>query len=250
MNIAFINHKGGIGKTTLAVNTAFRSRELKKRLLLLDCDEQCNSLQLFSGYDWSKEQKWTSDNYVMLGIGHSNVKLNIEDRFDNILFDCPPSEQSATNFLSFLQKNGLNIDIWIIPIESRMSITGADTIIHKIRKAFPQARIVLVFSRCVSGEVTQADRAEAARFPNVELCKIVIPASSVGLNKFEQRGGQAVWYYYTNRTATRMKMFCETLLKGMPIASVFVNGNNTEIDADRKLFITTPINKRVEYGKW
>ena len=35
MKIAFINHKGGIGKTTLAVNTAFRSKELKRDLL---CD--------------------------------------------------------------------------------------------------------------------------------------------------------------------------------------------------------------------
>jgi len=56
MKIAFINHKGGIGKTTLAVNTAFRSKELKRGLRLLDFDQQKNSMQLYSGYDWDGER--------------------------------------------------------------------------------------------------------------------------------------------------------------------------------------------------
>ena len=48
MRIALINHKGGVGKTTLAVNIAFYYKEKGERLLLVDVDEQHNSLQLFS----------------------------------------------------------------------------------------------------------------------------------------------------------------------------------------------------------
>jgi len=50
MKLAIINHKGGVGKTMLAVNIAFRYVEKKKQLALVDFDDQRNAMQLFSGY--------------------------------------------------------------------------------------------------------------------------------------------------------------------------------------------------------
>lgn len=44
--IAFFNNKGGVGKTTLACNVAAHLAMAKSRVLLVDCDPQCNSTQL------------------------------------------------------------------------------------------------------------------------------------------------------------------------------------------------------------
>ena len=183
MKIAFINHKGGIGKTTLAVNTAFRSLELKRKLLLLDFDEQKNSMQLFSGYCWSNEPMYNEDDYIWLVNGNvGRINCNWSE-FDNILFDCPPSYLSADSFMNFLQNHNLSVDLWVVPVESRTSISGATTVTSKIRQYYPNSRILIVLNRCASGEITQADRMEIARFPNIELSKIIIPASKTGLHK-------------------------------------------------------------------
>jgi chromosome partitioning protein len=44
--ISFMNMKGGVGKTTLAVNVAYALADLhKKKILLIDCDPQFNATQ-------------------------------------------------------------------------------------------------------------------------------------------------------------------------------------------------------------
>jgi cellulose biosynthesis protein BcsQ len=47
ISISFFNNKGGVGKTTLTCNIAAHfALELRKRVLLVDCDPQCNTTQL------------------------------------------------------------------------------------------------------------------------------------------------------------------------------------------------------------
>lgn len=61
--ISFVNMKGGVGKTTLAVNVAdVLSRRLNYRVLLVDLDPQFNATQsLYSGNDYLNLRKGGED---------------------------------------------------------------------------------------------------------------------------------------------------------------------------------------------
>jgi len=146
--IALVNQKGGVGKTTTALNLGAYLAEAKKYVLVIDSDSQGNAS---SGLGISPENAKTSLYEILTGqvsaanaiiesqienlkvipstpsLAAANVELvNVENRenllresllevrnhFDYILIDCPPS-------LGILTINGLvAADDVIIPVQS------------------------------------------------------------------------------------------------------------------------------------
>lgn len=132
--IAVVNQKGGVGKTTTAVNLTAALTEAGRRVLLCDFDPQANATSglglnkknlKYSVYDViinqiPTEQAIQSTKYgdvlpsspdlagaavELLSIPNPNGQLKaalerVQDRYDLILIDCPPS-------LELLTLNGL-----------------------------------------------------------------------------------------------------------------------------------------------
>ena len=46
--IAFFNNKGGVGKSTSAINVAHAMVQYGKKVLVIDCDNQQNTFQFFT----------------------------------------------------------------------------------------------------------------------------------------------------------------------------------------------------------
>ena len=78
--IAFANQKGGVGKTTSAINVAASLGQLGKQVLLLDLDPQGNTT---SGVGVSKKALRCSTNEVILGQASAKDAV-VETQFANL----------------------------------------------------------------------------------------------------------------------------------------------------------------------
>ena len=98
ITIAMFNNKGGVGKTTLTNNIAsFIADKLHKRVLVIDCDPQCNSTQLLMG------QEFASELYLNLDLPSqittiSDILQPIEDGDSQISDTFIPIHSSKTRF--------------------------------------------------------------------------------------------------------------------------------------------------------
>jgi cellulose biosynthesis protein BcsQ len=63
--IAFFNHKGGVSKTTSVFHIGWMLASLGKKVILVDCDPQCNLTGLLLDYDHSEEYPFESKSEVL-----------------------------------------------------------------------------------------------------------------------------------------------------------------------------------------
>jgi len=162
--IAIANQKGGVGKTTTAINLSACLAEVGKKVLVIDLDPQGNTT---SGFGIDKNELETTIYEMMVGecdledclikevfknlsILPSNINLSgaeielieidrkeyivadqvhqIRDQYDFIIIDCPPS-------LSMLTINAMTTaDTVLVPIQCEYyALEGLSQLIHTIQ---------------------------------------------------------------------------------------------------------------------
>ena len=99
--LAFLNQKGGVGKTTMAFNTAHALAEEGKKVLCLDMDPQAN-LSLICGHDSAKSDSVSIHQLLINGIKELKPLHAPALVYDNILHgdkvDLIPAGQELSGF--------------------------------------------------------------------------------------------------------------------------------------------------------
>src|SRR6056297_1760452 len=162
--ISIANQKGGVGKTTTAINLASSLANLRNKILLIDLDYQANATSCL-GVDRGTVQKSIFDVFkrqatfeeILIKSNHRNVDVlpaktmvegveeviiadsnrdfilhdlvqNIKEKYDYILIDCPPS-------LGYITTNALVAsDGVIVPVQCEfLAMDGLTQLLNTIR---------------------------------------------------------------------------------------------------------------------
>ena len=116
--VAVWTHKGGVGKTTLAVHLAYWAARTQRRCLLVDMDRQGNAIEWLGGDEVQPVRPGTViDRSPLLSVLYSpdGPGLNLPP-FDVLVVDAPPALEVASH---------VTPDLWVIPVDSVFAVRGA-----------------------------------------------------------------------------------------------------------------------------
>lgn len=247
--VAFANQKGGIGKTTSAINIAASVAQQGKKVLMCDCDPQGNTTSGIgvnkknlreSTYDiligrCTAKEAVVKTQYENLSVLPTNISLagaefelislddratrlksalaEIKDEYDYIFIDCPPS-------LGILTLNALAAsDGVIIPMQCEyFALEGLSQLMITIRKIKeslnPDLEITGILITMFQGRLnlSQMVLAELKKYYAAKLFKTVVPRS-VRLSEAPSYGMPIAYYDKTSKGAEAYRDIAKELIE-------------------------------------
>ncbi|QDS91623.1 MinD/ParA/CobQ/CobA-like protein [Roseimaritima multifibrata] len=164
MIYAFLNQKGGVGKTTLSIHTATELSSRGRRVLLVDADPQGSSLA------WSNYRE--KSDFTVVGMAKATIHREVESLaqdYDDVIIDGPPRVTELARSII------LAADVVVIPLQpSPMDVWAAAETVDLVREAQvfkPNIRCCLMLNRKIANTAIGRDVREALAELEVPILK-------------------------------------------------------------------------------
>jgi chromosome partitioning protein len=119
--LTFFNNKGGVGKSTAAINVAHAMARIGKSVVVADCDSQRNSYRYF--VDVPDDDYSGVTRYDGINIAFAEAMSDVPQNADFILIDCPPALESAAYILGKCDYVFVPIELGTFPIQGIAKVT-------------------------------------------------------------------------------------------------------------------------------
>lgn len=148
MRIAFVNQKGGVGKTTLAVNVADAIARRGKRVLLIDADPQGAALDWAAAREESHNEEEGDVLFPVVGLPTNFIHKELSSLgrdYDCVVIDGPPRVNKVSSAAIMAS------DLVLIPVQpSPYDVWATDEIIalvDHVKTVRPELAAVFVVNR-------------------------------------------------------------------------------------------------------
>ena len=202
MIYAFLNQKGGVGKTTLSIHTAAELSRRKRRVLLIDADPQGSALA------WSNLRD--KARFTVVGMPKATIHKEIEmlaADYDDVIIDGPPRVTELARSII------LASDVVVIPLQpSPMDVWAAAETVDLVREAQvykPELKCCLMVNRKITNTAIGRDVREALEELDVAVLQSDI-AQRVAFAE-SAASGQTVVPHRRKKAAKEIRNFVDEL---------------------------------------
>lgn len=168
MIFGFVNQKGGVGKTTLALNVAASFARRGARVLVVDADPQASAM------DWS-EARTEALPVPVVGLPRSTIHREIVELardYEHVFIDAPPRVTDLSRAII------VACDIVVIPVQpSPLDVWAAGEVVALLTEARvfkPSSRATFVINRKIANSAIGRDVRDALANFDVPTCATAI----------------------------------------------------------------------------
>ncbi|MBW2335894.1 MAG: AAA family ATPase [Deltaproteobacteria bacterium] len=226
MIISFVNQKGGVGKTTTAINLAIGLKKKNYNLVFIDADPQGSAVQ-WHAIEGNKSFEILHHPSPIHATDIRQLSMN----YDYVIIDAPPAIGDiskailAVTDLAIIPLSPSALDVW--------SCWGTLKMVDEIRPLNSDIEVKLLINRKIPGTKIGRDSREAMKqfqmdVFNTELCQRVafIDAMTSGVSVMQ--------YAPHSKAAREIERLCEEIIPQVSMEAFQPQVNNQYLDYSKE----------------